>query len=354
MLWLKNVLISGFVASASLMEVFLSASPRDWGPPSVQSVSAVVSSAGLSGQRCTGGGSLVSSSSYSSFKESDPSFSFQATRSARDLKVFSDKMAGHLQVVTTCLAQTDNDLKGAALATETLFVELVNSAQTVAGSLAMTAVSALEKLPTLLWAARSQGRELQACVGELHVSMAGLHKQMQAVRRDYIDLLEQVQYVGQCSQVTLDQIAMSSLPEPVEDEHGSLECQVRSGFDLTTVQRESQQYLELALMQLDSMCNILEDCCDFWLTLHQAELQVKKLEKESKALCEGTLDGPGPEPSRRHSRTAALPGFCGHLRSFCGAYSGVPPPFLKSHPLPLSASVLQQGSSSDTSSRHPK
>ena len=333
------------------MEVSGRASPRDWGPQG-QSESTVVSSAGLSAHHCRAGGSLVSSGSCSSY-QSDPSFSYQATRNARDLKVFSDALAGHLQVVITCLSQTDNDLKGAAITTGTLYVELVSSAQTAAGSLAMTAVCALEKLPTLLWASRGHGRELQACVGELHVSMSGLRKQMQTVRCDYIDLLHQIKYLGQCTQVTLDQMAISTMPEPVEDEHGSLECQVRSGIEMTTVQKESQKYLELALMQVDSMCNILEVCSDFWLTLHQAELQVKKLEKESNALCEGPLGGPSPEPSKRHPRKAALPCFCEHLRSFCGVYSGVPPPAFKSHPLPLSGSVLQEASSSDISTRHP-
>ena len=270
-------------------------SPRDWGSRSqVHDGSVIVSSVGVSPAYFQTTGSVVSASSCSSYQAARPLYQPSAT----DLKVFSEAFVGHLQVVTTCFSQTDRDLLGAAGITQNFVVELIGSAQMVAGKLATTASDALDKLPTLLWAARGHGNaELHECTVELHGSIATMRKEAQSVRADYIDLLKYAQYLGQCTQLTVDQLVMSSLPEPVEDESGSLECQSQFGLELTDAQKDSQRYLELTLVHLDSMCQVLEDCSDFWLMLHEAELQLRKLEKESKLLSEG------PRPESEHRRS---------------------------------------------------
>ena len=312
-------------------------SPRDWG--SQFQGSAVVSSTGLSSNRQVSG-SRVSSSSCSSGQGGIPFY--QPKDSTKDLKVFSDAITGHLQIVLSCLAQADQDLLSCAGHTENQVLELVWSAQMVSCKLATTACNALEKLPTLLWAARGHGStELSDCIVELNGKLGTLRKETQAIRSDYIDLLTQVQYMGHCTQVTVDQAVMRVLPEPSEKEDGSLECQIPPNLGSEPQdeeKRESQKYLELTLLHLDYMSQILEECSDFWLMLHQAELQLRKLEKDSQKICDG---------SGRHGDKAALLSFCEKVRSFCGVYSGVPPSNyqFKSHLPVASRSALGSTSS---------
>ena len=104
------------------------------------------------------------------------------------------------------------------------------------------------------------------------------------------------------------------MPEPVEGENG-LECTPSHGLQLAKAQTELQKYLELTLIHLDGMCQLLEDCSDFWLMLHQAELQLKKLEKEAKAFCEDPIE-------HRRGGKVSMQSFCEHVRSFCGTYGG--------------------------------
>ena len=143
---------------------------------------------------------------------------YEPKESNVDLKVFSDAFTGHFQVVMSCLEQTDKDLQVACKMTQNLLVELIGAAQMVASQLATTAFSALDKLPTLLWAARGHGNaEAHACTEELHDSLSALRRDTQSVRTDYIELLKRLQYLGHCAQVTVDQTVVQSMGEPVED-----------------------------------------------------------------------------------------------------------------------------------------
>ncbi|CAE7024158.1 mettl14 [Symbiodinium natans] len=291
---------------------------RDWGSRSqFQDGSVAVSSTGLV-DHALASRSIVSASSCSSY-QGGPVL-YQPDGSSTDLRMFSDAVAGKLQLVEASLSQTDHDLLAAATVSQIFFAELVDSAQRVAGNLSMTATQALEKLPALLWA-RSADAQLVACVVELHDSIALLFEGAKSVRADYIDFLKYMQYLGQCVQITVDQLVMSSLPEPVEDEGGSLECQ--APLELSDTDKELQKLLELALMHLDGICRVLEECSDFWLMLHEAELQLRKLEKESTSLSHAL---------RTHAPglNAASQKFCEHVKSFFGVYSGLAPPTSKS------------------------
>lgn len=62
-------------------------------------------------------------------------------------------------------------------------------------------------------------------------------------------------------------------------------------------------------MHLDAVCVTLEECSDFWLMLHNAELQLRKLEKEASSLDNGLQK---------------LQSFCERLRDFCKEHCGVP------------------------------
>ena len=161
---------------------------RDWGSQ-VNAASVAVSSTGVSGPIRMTNGSAVSSSSCSSYQGRSLTF-YQPKDSTSDLKKFSDTIMGHLQVVTGCLSQTDVDLLAAAKQTQGLFMALTGSAQAVSSKLSKTAGSALEQLPTLLWAAKGHGgAQLHTSVAEVHDSMADLRKATQDIRNDYIDLL---------------------------------------------------------------------------------------------------------------------------------------------------------------------
>ncbi|CAE7229427.1 unnamed protein product [Symbiodinium sp. KB8] len=309
-------------------------SPRDWGSV-LHGGSVVVSSTGINSvinTRHAAGGSMVSSSSCSSY----PTGALQTPElldSTRDLIAFSDTITRHFHVVMSCLAQNDQDLRTGADMVHVLVVGLVGAAQVVASKLSTTAHSALDKLPTLLWAVRGhESADLGPCMLELHESLASLRKEAQGVRTDYIDLLKQVQYLGHCTQVTMDLVIISSLPEPAQDENGILECHADLSSQLTEAQTESKKYLELTLLHLDSMCQILEECSDFWLMLHNAELKLRKLEKESKAFCDGQGSEPFLSIHHLNGGKAALQSFCEHVRSFCGVYSGIPTASLKSLP----------------------
>ncbi|CAE7189115.1 unnamed protein product [Symbiodinium sp. CCMP2456] len=280
--------------------------------------SAVVSSVGEpSRQRAND--SVVSSSaaSFGTLK------TYQPRDSMKDLKVFADSFAGHLRIVMSHLLQTDEDLSTAVVVTHSRLVDLVGSAQTVLWKLSSTACSTFEKLPSLLWASRCGGKEneLDDSISEIHSSMAVLRKETQAIRNDYIELLKQVQYVGHCTQVTMDQAVISSLPEPDEDEHGILECPPASP-EFNEAQRKSQKSLQLTLAHLEGICQMMEDCSDFWLMLHHAELQLRKLEKEASVIRDGK---PCTKTEPEHESNSCMKKFCEHLKSFCGVHCGVPP-----------------------------
>ena len=236
---------------------------------------------------------------------------YHSKDSLKDLKAFSASFMGHLEMATACLSQADDDLLAGAGILRRITEELLGSAQVVSGKLRSVACNTLEKLPTLLGAAEGSA-EFEACFAEVRDDTAMAYREVKKIRLDYIDLLEQVQYFGRCVQVTTDALVITSMPEPMDDEHG-LESQSGRSLTLPPAHEESQQCLELTLTQLDSMRRILKDCSDFWLMLHQAELQLRKLSSEAHALCEG---------QRGYSGRGALQSFCQRLRSFCGEYCG--------------------------------
>ena len=290
---------------------------QDWGSE-VHGRSALVSSVGEPSRQ--GAHDSVVSSSAASFGTLK---TYQPKDSMKDLKVFADSFADHLRVVMKHLLKTDEDLSAAVVVTHRRLVDLVGSAQTVLWKLSRTACSTFEKLPSLLWASRCAGKEneLDDSISEIHSSMAALRKETQAIRNDYIDLLKQVQYVGHCTQVTMDHAVISSLPEPDEDEHGILECPPASP-EFNEAQRKSQKSLQLTLAHLEGICEMMEDCSDFWLMLHHAELQLRKLEKEASVIRDGK---PCTKTEPEHESSSCMKKFCEHLKSFCGVHCGVQP-----------------------------
>ena len=244
---------------------------------------------------------------------------YQIKDVVKDVEAFRQIFLSHLQVVTTFLWQVDEDLPTVAKTIQKLFLGFVHSVQMVNLKLSVLACITLEKLPRLLKAAGGQiGTEISS-ITEIRNSMAAMRKDTRAIRTDYLDLLGQIRYLGSCVKVTRDEMVISSMSEPVEHEHGSLEC-ISPKTDL--------QKLELTLAHLDSMRQIVKrrpdftDFTDFWCRLQHAELHLQKLEKEAKMLC---IPSAEEQMEQKHGGKTSVTSFCKHVRSFCGSYCGVRP-----------------------------
>ncbi|CAE7216191.1 unnamed protein product [Symbiodinium natans] len=284
---------------------------RDWCSQINGARSIGVSSTGLSRSGLAANQSVVSSDSgaYQGISVGE----YQSKNYLKDLKAFSDSFIAPMNIVCECMNQVDPSLLDALKMTQNQAHELITSAQMVTWKLSATACNSLELLPTLLWAAKGHGDEKDVIspISEVHTSMATTRKDAQTVRTSYIELLNQVRYMGQCTQVTLDQVVILHLPVPCEDESGNLETSPKLAPDPTEHQKISEKCLELALMHLDGLCMLLEDCSDFWLMLHSAELQLRKIEKEAQALCEKLPVDNG------QGGGALLQTFCEKVRDFC-------------------------------------
>lgn len=261
-----------------------------------------VSSTGLSRSNLAANQSVVSSASGSYQGVQD----HHSKNYLKDLKNFSELFNEPLVIAKQCIREVDLDLYELLQQTELQANDLMVAAQAVTWKLSAMACNSLEVLPTLLWIARGSGEahELSAVL-EVHNSVTAMRKETQVVRTSYIDLLNQVRYLGQCTQITMDQMMIEEMPAPVEDESGSLETKRVQQQD----ERSFEKLLRLALMHLDAVCVTLEECSDFWLMLHNAELQLRKLEKEASSLDNGLQK---------------LQSFCERLRDFCKEHCGVP------------------------------
>mmetsp|Transcript_26756 Transcript_26756/g.50316 ORF Transcript_26756/g.50316 Transcript_26756/m.50316 type:complete len:312 (-) Transcript_26756:153-1088(-) len=288
-----------------------SAHDRDWCSAVNGARSIGVSSTGLSRSNHAANQSVVSSDSgsYQGISVGE----YQSKNYLKDLKAFSNSFNEPLNIVRECINQVDQDVLGAVKALQNQAHELIMSAQTVTWKLSATACSSLELLPTLLWVARGHGEEKDAVspISDVHASITNMRKEAQTVRTNYIELLNQVRYLGQCTQVTLDHVIIQALPEPTENELGSLDISPPQACVPSEKQRHFEKCLELALMHLDGVCMMLEDCSDFWLMLHSAELQLRKIEKEAQFLS----NEKGKEGGR-------LQGFCERVRDFCKEHCG--------------------------------
>lgn len=281
---------------------------RDWCSQINGALSIGVSSTGLS----TGGSvapsfSAASDETNSYYGRGDGDY--QVKNYLKDLEAFKNSFHEPLSIAKECVSQVDDDLMTTFKLTELQAGELIVSAQMVTWKLSATACRSLELLPTLMWAARGHTEEtdFMTPVSEVQSSIAAVRKDAQAIRTNYIDLLNQVKHLGQCTQVTLDQVVIAGLPEPVEDAGGNLE--IVSGSDQpSSSQVRMEKCLELALLNLDATCETLEECSDFWLMLHSAELELRKIEKAA------TRDNLG---------AMQLQGLCDRLRDFCKEHCGV-------------------------------
>lgn len=266
-----------------------------------------VSSTGLSRSNLAANPSVVSSASGSYQGVGD----YHAKNYLKDLKAFNESFNEPLAIAKQCMRQVDLDLYEFLQQTELQANDLIVAAQTVTWKLSAMACNSLEVLPTLLWIVRGSGEanDLSA-VSEVHNSVTLIRKETQVVRTNYIDLLNQVRYLGQCTEICLDQMIMAEMPAPVEDETG-LETKLVE----KPVEKPFEKYLRLALVQLDAVCVSLEECSDFWLMLHNAELHLRKLEKEASSFAQLGEGAQG---------TAKLRSFCERLRDFCKEHCAVP------------------------------
>lgn len=286
---------------------------RDWCSQVNGSCSIAVSSTGLSRSNLAVNNPSVVSSASGSYQDVGE---YHAKNYLKDLQAFSKAFNDPLSVARECLNQVDKDLSGAMQLTESQAADLIMAAQTVTWKLSATACNSLEVLPTLLWLAKGHGddKELGPML-EVYKGVATVRKEAQAVRTNYIELLNQVRYLGQCIQVTMDHLVIDQMPAPVEDHSGSLETPLVA--DVADSTSTFWQILNLALVQLDAVCVTLEECSDFWLMLHNAELQLRKLEKEAEIFTK-------KEKDMQFQGLQKLQSFCQRLRDFCKEHCAVP------------------------------
>lgn len=202
----------------------------------------------------------------------------RAGTSDSDLRNFCSAFNKPLLAAKECISEADDeDLLGAAGLLEAEAGDMMSKAQAVTLKLSLMSRDCLDLLQH--FCVLNGAEDAQNALREAHQIISSVRKDAQAVRTRYIDLLEQVKYLDSCTAATLDQVVISHHPDPVEEDDG-LETRVPTTRP-SPRQARTENLLRTAREHLDILCTTLEECSDFWLMLHEAELRIKKLEKEA-------------------------------------------------------------------------
>eukprot|EP00435_Cladocopium_sp_Y103_P054210 s582_g17.t1 len=244
---------------------------------SAASSSVDVSSTGLSclfGQPSTTPSRAgTSDSGFSNFSAAE----FRAQHAFQDLRNFCTAFNKPLIAAKECISEADEDLLGSAGLLEAEAGDMMAKAQEVTLKLSLMSRDCLDLLQH--FCVLNGAEDAKNALREAHQIISSVRKDAQAVRTRYIDLLEQVKYLDSCTAVTVDQVIISHHPDPVEDDDG-LETHVPATRP-SPRQARTEDLLRTARAHFDVLCATLEECSDFWLMLHEAELRIKKLEKEA-------------------------------------------------------------------------
>lgn len=245
---------------------------------SAASSSVDVSSTGLSGlfgqPSNTPSRAGTSDSGFSNFSTAE----FRAQHAFQDLRNFCSAFNKPLLAAKECISEADDeDLLGAAGLLEAEAGDMMSKAQAVTLKLSLMSRDCLDLLQH--FCVLNGAEDAQNALREAHQIISSVRKDAQAVRTRYIDLLEQVKYLDSCTAATVDQVVISHHPDPVEEDDG-LETRVPTTRP-SPRQARTENLLRTAREHLDILCTTLEECSDFWLMLHEAELRIKKLEKEA-------------------------------------------------------------------------
>jgi len=231
------------------------------------------------------------------------------------LSCFKDLMAFRVSLLTPMndawklLDETDKDLADCLDYTHKEVCELMDHAVRVVMSFAATAQQTqCSVLPGLRVAVTKAKRHIVvSLLGSAQGWISDMKKAAKEVRCKYVLLLDKVRYLMKCTLLVLDHLAMMFEECTEQDEFASL--------------NQKMENIELAIQELEKGEKTLEECSEFWLILHTAELKLFHIEDEAQRLRSALLGG---------SRVAVLPPeymeFCVSLEQVCKEYCIVDAP----------------------------
>lgn len=245
--------------------------------------SACVSSTGLSGvHQHTVLHSVVSSFDGSvTYPDPPPGMRYTrddpAERYLEELSVFASGVGQILENAKKPIMVADADLYGcqAALCSEAHGLVCRARETTLKISAVATLISARQQslfIQLSRWDLSDPG--LRNVLAEIVQVVGDARKDAQAIRASYLDLLSLVRYLSLCIRVTLDQHIIARMPE--EGENSSKQQEEH--------QSPVETNLEFASRCVDQLIAMLEECSDFWLHVHQSELFLKAIEKDTQKI----------------------------------------------------------------------
>jgi len=190
---------------------------------------------------------------------------------------------------------------------------MVNAATDLTGTIYQAAHQFWDWLPGLC--TPREDEESYRLVVEVHDVLKALHKDSQAIRTVYINLLNKAGYIGQCTEARIDESCMSFLKAPKQDADGNYSDDLPELAPPGRTQQLLENSLRMALVHLDRACSVLEDCPEFWLMLHKAEIALTKLAKKASKIVELQFIAYG-------SRAELMQFFATSLRNFCQGQLG--------------------------------
>jgi len=251
---------------------------RDW-YSDTGGFSACVSSTGLSRTQQYVDHSVVSSYDGSGMYPEAPRLGYMrdnpAERYLTELSQFANSVYLILDRAGDPIASADSGLYSAHKALRSETDGLVANAQPVISKISAAAADIQAKQRTLLiWLSRGDHLDLgfSNTLAEVVELVGDARKDAQAIRASYLDLLSLVRYMSLCIQVTQDQYIIARLSDEGEGQpEGNQQEQ-----ELPLVSN-----LDFAMGCMDQLCSMMEDCSDFWLHVHQEELFLKAIQKDT-------------------------------------------------------------------------
>lgn len=231
----------------------------------------------------------------------------------KDLQNFSNCLCEPLLQGQTCMREVDESLVDGLEQILEEAVRMVNEAGEVTARIYKAAHQFWDWIPHLC-SLRGEEESHQLVV-EVHELLKVLRQDSQAIRVVYINLLDKVGYIGQCTEVRIDESCMSSLKAPEQDADGNYIDHLPELAPPSQTQQLLENSLRMALVHLDRACSVLEDCPEFWLMLHKSEIALMKLEKKASKIVELRFVTYG-------SRAELIQLLASSLRSFCQGQLG--------------------------------
>jgi hypothetical protein len=221
-----------------------------------------------------------------------------------DLRDFDIAVSQQMDRARHYLHLADVDLAAAMSVASKKLRDLVLQAEGIALALSSTAEYVnLSLLPQLMAAAVQQNSLMfSSILTEAQHAVGDVRRDTHSVRSQYVEMFNFITYLATCTQLASDANFMAVTADGLEDADSAVarhEC--------------TQQCLTRALMHIDAICGLLEECSDFWLMMHTAEIRFAKVEKDAHQMSQSLV-------RKSHGGeyiAVAMSDFCGRLGLFC-------------------------------------